>query len=98
MTSFSELRSGYVMPTLIESAVTPGARASFGTSMDAAVVVVLVAPDDESPLLDLQPPTASSTAPAVATAAHRVRLRFRREVEVTTSCSFIPTCFPLSML
>src|SRR6478672_1737619 len=97
MTSFSELRSGYVMPTLIASAVTPGARVSFGTSMDAEAVVVLVGPDDESPLLDLQPPTASSTAPTVATAAHRVRRRFRREVEVTTSCSFMLTCFPLFM-
>src|SRR3954466_3448893 len=96
MTSFSELKSGYVMPTLIASAVTPGARVSFATTVDAEPVVVLIAPDDEAPLLDLQPPTASSSAPAVATAAQRARRRRRREVEDTTQCSFISRASPCS--
>ena len=95
MTSLSELRSGYVMPTLIASAVTPGARVSLATS-------VVAEPDGRggpagrrAALLDLQPATASSISPAVATAAHRVRRRDRHRVDDTTSCSFVLTCFPL---
>src|SRR4051794_9238103 len=98
MTSFSALTSGYVMPTLIASAVTPGARASLATLADVAPAVVVAPADAELPLLDLQPATANATIAAAATTAPFVRRRGRDQVGDTSSCSFVLTCVPLSML
>src|SRR4051794_29500173 len=96
MTSLSELRSGYVMPTLMASGVTPGARLSL-TSWVVRVPAVVVDPPDETSLLDLQPVIATSISPAVATAARRVRRRDRHRIDDINSWSFLLTCFPLCM-
>src|SRR6476620_9046428 len=96
MTSLSELRSGYAIPTLTASAVTPGARVSLATSDVAAPDVVVVVPADDASL-DLQPAAASTINPAAATSAHRPRRHHRHLIDDTTSCSFVLTYFPLLM-
>jgi hypothetical protein len=86
------------MPTLIASAVTPGARVSVVTSTDPEPAVVVDPPDDEAALLVLQPATASSTIAPVATTAHWVHCRDRHLDDDPTPCSFVLTCFPLFIL